>query len=92
MLTAREIRSLLSKLCVDLGFCLPSDAEAQLEERPPSSIGEFTDAVFIAEGLDPATADRHLYRQVRSVIAEAFQASDEKRVASCLPREPDDAA
>jgi hypothetical protein len=35
----------------------------------------FTDAVFSAEGLDPDAADRHLYRQVRDVVASAFQKS-----------------
>jgi hypothetical protein len=80
MLLSREVQSLLSKLCIDLGFCLPPDAQAHLEQSPPSQIGEFTDAVFTAEGLDPTTADRHLYRQVKAVVAAAFRRSEEERL------------
>jgi hypothetical protein len=36
----------------------------------------FTDAVFSAEGLPPETADRHLYRQVRDLVAAAFRETD----------------
>jgi hypothetical protein len=36
----------------------------------------FTDAVFTAEGLPPETADRHLYRQVRDMVAAAFRDVD----------------
>jgi hypothetical protein len=47
-------------------------------EGPPSEVGEFTNAVFVAEGLDPDTADRHMYREVRAMIDDAFRESDEK--------------
>jgi hypothetical protein len=33
------------------------------------------DAVFVAEGLDPATADRHLYRRVRDMVSKAYETS-----------------
>lgn len=79
MLTVREVQVLLSKLCVDMGFCLPPDAEAWFEQSPPSDIAEFTDAVFRAEGLDPSTADRHLYRRVKAVITDAFRRSEAER-------------
>ena len=79
MLSAREVQSLLSKLCIDLGFCLPPDAQAHLEQSPPSNVAGFTDEVFTAEGLDPSTADRHLYRQVKALIADAFRRSEEQR-------------
>jgi len=67
-----ELHRLLDHLCVQLGFCLPPDEQARLAEHPPDSADAFTDAVFEAEGLDPATADRHLYRQVRNKVREAF--------------------
>ena len=75
VLSRREAETLLSKLCVDLGFCLPPVEQDRLASDPPKDVRAFTDAVFTAEGLDPATADRHLYRQVRDVIAVAFQDS-----------------
>jgi len=72
VLSPREVQSLL-------GFCLPPDAEAHLKQTPPSDIVSYTDAVFTAEGLDPSTADRHLYRQVKAVVAEAFRKSEAER-------------
>lgn len=79
MLTEQQAESLLFKLCVDLGFCLPPDVQGRLINAPPADVGGFVDAVFVAEGLDPHTADRHLYRQVRAMVAEAFQKSEEER-------------
>ena len=65
VLSAREVHWLLSSLCVDHGFCLPPAVQTQLEQRPPANAAAFTQAVFIAEGLDPATADRRLYTAKR---------------------------
>jgi hypothetical protein len=67
-----EVEALLGKLCVDLGFCLPPDAQDQLIENPPSDTRAFTDAVFIAEGMNPETARRELYRQVQECVSAAF--------------------
>jgi hypothetical protein len=80
MLSAHETQVLLDKLCIKLGFCLPPDAYDALTEKPPSDVIEFTNAVFIAEGfLDPSAADRHLYRQVRAMVTEAFRQSEQER-------------
>ncbi len=73
MLNNREVKSLLSKLCIDLGFCLSPKEENQLLEMPPDDVGSFTDAVFLAEGINPQYANRQLYRQVKTLISEAFQ-------------------
>jgi hypothetical protein len=71
-LSARETELLLDRLCTRLGFCLPGDAQANLKANPPAAIDDFVSAVFLAEGIDPATANRHLYRQVRQEVEEAF--------------------
>lgn len=71
-LTASEIDNLLTKLCVDLGFCLPPRAISKLKETPPADIDSFTDAVFIAEGFDLRFANRRLYAQVRAIVRDAF--------------------
>lgn len=63
---------LLYALCACLGFCLPPEATERLRVNPPPDVCGFADAVFRAEGLDPETADRHLYRQVREMVAAAF--------------------
>ena len=73
MLDAAEVESLLSKLCIDLGFCLPPEDENRLRKNPPSDVDTFTDAVFLAEGINPQYAERHLYRRVREVVWEAFE-------------------
>jgi len=78
MLDPAEAKALLSKLCIGWGFCLPADDCVRLEKAPPPEITEFTNAVFVEEGLDPQIADRHPYRQVRAVIAEAFQRHEER--------------
>ena len=78
MLSAKEATALLSILCTRLGFCLPPDADARLTEAPPPDVQQFTAAVFIAEGLDPSTADRRVYRQVKALVAEAFRRSEER--------------
>lgn len=79
MLTERQTERLLDKLCVDMGFCLPPDAQRRLIADPPAEVESFVDAVFIAEGLNPVIADRHLHRQVQAVVAEAFRKSEEAR-------------
>jgi hypothetical protein len=71
-LDPNEVETLLGKLCVDLGFCLPPDAQDRLIENPPGDTQAFTDAVFVAEGMNPQTARRELYRQVRDCVAAAF--------------------
>lgn len=72
MLSEPEADKLLYHLCVRLGFCLPPENQRRLKEDPPPDALGFTDAVFLAEGLDPETADRHLYRQVRDMVAAAY--------------------
>lgn len=66
---------LLDRLCTELGFCLPPAEQARLAASPPASVRAFTDAIFIAEGLDPQLADKHLWRQVRDRVQEYFKAS-----------------
>ena len=70
-LTAAEIENLLTKLCIDLGFCLPPSAISRLQKTPPEDIDSFTDAVFTAEGLDPL-ANHKLRAQVRAVVHDEF--------------------
>lgn len=72
MLTSNATARLLDTLCVRLGFCLPPVEMHRLCQHPPADVQAFTDAVFIAEGMDPELADRHLYRQVRDLVRMAF--------------------
>lgn len=71
MFTREAASRLLDTLAVRLGFCLPPAEKQRLCEAPPASVAAFTDAVFVAEGLDPQIANRRLYRQVRDLVQEA---------------------
>jgi hypothetical protein len=72
-LTELEVAALLRKLCTDLGFCFSADVAEQFESSSPRTIEAFTRAVFDAEKLDPALADRKLYGQVYRVVSTAFK-------------------
>lgn len=71
-LSEAEVDRLLNDLCVRLGFCLPPRVKERLRVNPPANVRGFADAVFWAEGLNPETAVRHLYRQVHEMVATAF--------------------
>ena len=75
MLSEPETHRLLNDLCVELGFCLPPAGQLRLTQHPPRDVRAFADAVFLAEGLDGELADRRLYRQVRDMVAAAFERS-----------------
>lgn len=75
MLNDLETHRLFEDLCFKLGFCLPPAVQSKLKEDPPRDVRAFTDAVFLAEGLDVELVDRRLYRQVRDMIAAAFERS-----------------
>lgn len=80
MLTETAAMRLLDDLCIQLGFCLPPDARQQFAGDPPADVSDFADRVFMAEGLDPQTADPRLRRQVRAMIQVAFDRCDEHGV------------
>ena len=76
MLESRAIQFLLDELCTTLGLCLPPDAHDALATHPPPDPEAFTDAVLRAEGLDPLTTDRRLYRDTLTLVRKAFAAAE----------------
>jgi hypothetical protein len=70
------IRFLLEELCVELGFCLPPDAQHRLIAHPPLAIEEFTDAVIRAEGLDDQAIPRQLRREIRAIVTRYYGAEE----------------
>ncbi len=70
-LSETEVKLLLYELCVRLGFCLPQEAQRQLEHNPPIEVEAFADAVYASEGADPA-AHPYIRRQVCECIAAHF--------------------
>lgn len=73
MVDRATVYRLLDTLCVDMGFCLRVSEVERLANDPPEDAVAFTDEVFRSEGLDPQTADRHQYRQVRAIVSDAFK-------------------
>ena len=65
---ATRVQRLLDELCTDLGFCLPPSEQIRMCSAPPLESDAFTDAVFIAEGMDPSL-HKQLRRTVRAKIA-----------------------
>jgi hypothetical protein len=43
----------LSRLCSELGYCLPPDEQEAILRNPPEDAEAFVGAVLIAEGRDP---------------------------------------
>ena len=66
-----DARALLYELCVQLGYCLSPDDQTKLVESPPADIDQFTDAVLVAEGFDPAV-EKQRRREVRAMVARHF--------------------
>ena len=70
-LSPSRARVLLDDLCIKYGFCLPPVEYERLRDAPPEDVEAFTDAVFVAEGMDP-WGDLHLRRLVKARVARAF--------------------
>ncbi len=68
----QELERLLDDLCVGLGLCLPPDKQEPLLSSPPADVDAFTNAVLVAEGLDPVYGDKRLRERVRRMVARAF--------------------
>jgi hypothetical protein len=66
-----DVASLLDDLCVGGGLCLPPEERARLRDSPPVGIDAFTDAVMLADGLDPVLG-KELRRRVRAMVARHF--------------------
>ena len=74
-LSAHQLQCLLDELCIRLGFRLPLKAIERLEKKQLLDARDFADEVFRAEGLDPRTADKFLWAQVRNTIDAHFQSA-----------------
>ncbi len=71
---AIAVQRLLDEVCDDLGFCLPPRAEARLRQAPPLDADGLTDAVFVAEDMDPRIYP-YLRREVRAIVDRRLPSS-----------------
>ena len=67
-----QVWFLLKTLCETLGYCLPLREQERILSNPPLTVYEFTEAVFVADGEDPSSADKKILNDVRMVVAAAF--------------------
>ncbi len=78
MFEQHEIAGLLSRLCIELGYCIPPADAERLEREPPQSASELTDAVFRAEGLESERLDGDTYRSVFDRVAAVYAAAERR--------------
>ena len=71
-LSGMQVRRLLMELCVELGFCLPGEAQVRLENEPPLEVDAFVEAVYLAEGM-AVPGDLRLWRRVKKKVAKHFR-------------------
>lgn len=74
-----DVEALLYRVCVDLGLCLDPVTYDQLVTNAPGDVDAMTDAIFAAEGMNPADADRALYGRVREYVVAAFEPGDPRK-------------
>lgn len=64
-----ELRWLREDLCGKLGICLAERQINGLVRDQPRERDSLSDAILVAEGLDPLTVDERLRTQVRERVA-----------------------
>jgi len=74
-----DVEALLYRVCVDLGLCLTPDTYDHLVTHAPDTVEAMTNAIFAAEGMNLANADRALYGRVREYVAAAFEPQDPRK-------------
>ena len=71
LLEPDEVRGLLSRLCIEYGFCLPPIEIEKIVMSPPTDIDEFTEAALMAEGYGFTKSDP-LCSKARDLVEQAF--------------------
>jgi len=74
-LTKKNSHKLENKLCVGMGFCSMREKFDLIVKNLPRELDEVVNDIFRAEGLNPDTAGRHLWRSVRDVVVKAHHDS-----------------
>jgi hypothetical protein len=70
-LTEKQASGLLWDLCVELGYCLPPEQNAQIQREPPTNPRDFAELVMKLEGV--GTGDSDMYDEVLERALSAFQ-------------------
>lgn len=73
-----EVRGLLSRLCIEYGFCLPPIEIEKLAASPPTDIDDFTEAALVAEGYGFTKSDP-LCIKAKELVAPGVHRSPESK-------------
>ncbi|AZZ91825.1 hypothetical protein EUZ85_14235 [Hahella sp. KA22] len=71
----KEIKNLLGKLCVDLGFCLPPIEQDRIASLGVWRADEFAKDVISSEGLNPEYEKKWL-REIRNRFVAHFGSNE----------------
>lgn len=74
-LTEKNSHKLENRLCVGMGFCSMREGWDLIVKNLPSELDEVVNDIFLAEGLNPDSAGRKLWRSVRNLVVEAHHDS-----------------
>lgn len=66
-----ELHWLLDVLCVEWGFCIPSEASEDISRRSSLTASEFATAVLQSEGMNPEN-EKEWFRRIRDRFVEEF--------------------
>jgi hypothetical protein len=82
----KELSDLLTKLCVEWGFCIPPKDFDRIAASQRLDVAEFATEVLLAEGLNPEY-ELHWFREIKrrfvdhfgreSVLAEDYLSGEE---------------
>ncbi|MBK9155031.1 MAG: hypothetical protein IPM25_12575 [Chloracidobacterium sp.] len=67
-----ELQNLLSKICVDWGFCIPPEPFDEISSCRSITAGEFANAVLKAEGMNP-DYEKEWFRKLKRRFIEEFE-------------------
>lgn len=70
-----ELETLLGRVCVDWGFCLPSKASDEIAQSREMDATTFALSVLRAEGFEPPEIEVEWQRRLRNRFIEHFGVS-----------------
>lgn len=66
-----ELKKLLGELCLNQGFCLPSNEVKNIISKKHLYAEEFTKLVLVGEGMNPEIEIRH-FRNIKRIFSDLY--------------------
>jgi len=70
-----ELETLLGRVCVEWGFCLPSNEYAEIAQSSEMDATTFALSILRAEGFEPPEHEVEWQRRLRNLFIEHFGVS-----------------